>query len=298
MSADRDINRVVRSWLHEERHEDADRVLGAVLDQVDATPQRRSTPWTAWRDSPMNKFVAIGLGTAAVVVALFIGAQIFGGTTPGGPPTETPSPSVAPPAAAGDPQDFAALPGGGTLLEPGEYFFDHDAIPRVTVTVPVGWEKNMPDFVIWSATGNKATLAFLSVDNVYTDPCDPTLQLRDPAVGPTAADLVAALGTVPGWEFSAPTDVTVDGIPGQYMEFVSAAPSAGCPEEPRLWQTNGDGSYQPAPTGDDVFRIWIIDGLGFGERLVITTNSFPGVPDGSVAELEEMINTIQIEPSL
>ncbi len=52
MSADRDINRVVRSWLHEERHEDADRVLGAALDQVDTTPQRRSTPWTAWRDSP------------------------------------------------------------------------------------------------------------------------------------------------------------------------------------------------------------------------------------------------------
>ncbi len=80
MSADRDVNRVVRSWLHEERHEDADRVLGAVLDQVDTTPQRRSTLWTAWRDSPMNKFVAIGLGAAAVVVALFIGAQLFGGS--------------------------------------------------------------------------------------------------------------------------------------------------------------------------------------------------------------------------
>ncbi len=57
---------------------------------------------------------------------------------------------------------------------------------------------------------------------MYIDPCDPTLQLRDPVVGPTADDLVAALGTVPGWEFSAPTDVEVDGIPGQYVEFVSS----------------------------------------------------------------------------
>ena len=41
MSTDRDIDRTVRSWLNEDRHEDADRVLGTVLDQVDTSPQGR-----------------------------------------------------------------------------------------------------------------------------------------------------------------------------------------------------------------------------------------------------------------
>ena len=300
MSTERDVNRIVRSWMEEGVTALPDHVLDAVLDQVPATPQRRPA-WPAWRDPFMNKFVAIGLGAAAVVLALFIGAQILGGTTPGGPgPVETPSPSatsVASQPAAG-PQDYAAAP-QGTGLEPGEYFFDHDFIPRVTVTVPPGWEKGLMDWTIWSNDGDKATLGIMSVSNVYADPCDATRQLREPAVGPTADDLVAALGTVPGWEFSAPTEVSVDGIPGQYVEYVSSVPSVDCPNA-LLWQLNGGGDYPdlPAPGEEDVFRIWIIDGIGFGERLVITAGSFPAVPDASVAELEEMINSIQIEPSL
>ncbi|MGH2488998.1 MAG: hypothetical protein ACRDFR_05220, partial [Candidatus Limnocylindria bacterium] len=69
MSTDRDVTRIVRSWLSEDRHEDADRVLNTVLDQLDTTPQRR-TSWSAWRELFMNKFVAIGLGAAAVVAVL------------------------------------------------------------------------------------------------------------------------------------------------------------------------------------------------------------------------------------
>ena len=41
MSTDRDTTRIVRSWLQTDEHESADRVLDAVLDQLDATPQRR-----------------------------------------------------------------------------------------------------------------------------------------------------------------------------------------------------------------------------------------------------------------
>ena len=41
MSTDRDTTRIVRSWLGTDEHESADRVLDAVLDQLDATPQRR-----------------------------------------------------------------------------------------------------------------------------------------------------------------------------------------------------------------------------------------------------------------
>ncbi len=127
--------------------------------------------------------------------------------------------------------------------------------------------------MIWSADDNKATFVVTSVDNLYADPCDPLRQLRDPAVGPSVDDLVAALAAVPGWEFSAPTDIVVDGFAGQYVEYVSSTPSGDC-ADPWLWNlNNSDPPDQPAPTGDDVSGIRIID--VDGTRLVITTNSFP-----------------------
>ena len=49
MSTDRDTTRIVRSWLQTDEHESADRVLDAVLDQLDTTPQRRATWWPARR---------------------------------------------------------------------------------------------------------------------------------------------------------------------------------------------------------------------------------------------------------
>jgi hypothetical protein len=107
-TSDRDVNRAIRSWLHEDRHEDATRIAGAVLDQLDTTAQRRATWWPVRRTPIMNRIVTIGLGAAAVVVALFIGAQLFGspsggvgsGATPTAEPTATPEPSPSPPASA------------------------------------------------------------------------------------------------------------------------------------------------------------------------------------------------------
>ena len=71
-TSDPNVDRVIRSWLHTDRHEDVSRVAGSVLDLLDTTPQRRSPWWPARRLPIMNKFVSLGLGVAAVVVALVI----------------------------------------------------------------------------------------------------------------------------------------------------------------------------------------------------------------------------------
>ncbi len=42
-ASDRDVTRAIRSWLHEDRHEDVSRIAAAVLDRVEATPRRRAT---------------------------------------------------------------------------------------------------------------------------------------------------------------------------------------------------------------------------------------------------------------
>lgn len=98
-TSDRNVDRVIRSWLHEDRHEDVSRVAGAVLDLLITTPQRRSPWWPARRIPFMNKIVSLGLGAAAVVAALVIGAQVLGPPAPGdvgGVPSASPSPTPAP----------------------------------------------------------------------------------------------------------------------------------------------------------------------------------------------------------
>ena len=69
MSTDRDVTRIVRSWMDEGVTQLPDRVLDAVLDQLPATPQRRSV-WTARRLFLMNNnIVRYGLAAAAERVA-------------------------------------------------------------------------------------------------------------------------------------------------------------------------------------------------------------------------------------
>jgi hypothetical protein len=98
-TSDLNVDRVIRSWLHEDRHEDVSRVAGAVLDLLDTTPQRRSRWWPARRIPFMNKPVSLGLGAAAVVAALVIGVRVLGAPAPGGVgavPSASPSITPAP----------------------------------------------------------------------------------------------------------------------------------------------------------------------------------------------------------
>ncbi len=95
MSANRDVNRIVRSWLRTDEHESADAVLQLVLSRLDTTPQRRSW-WPTWRSNRMNTYAKLLAAAAAVLVVAVVGYQFLpraGG--PGGQPTIAPSPSPA-----------------------------------------------------------------------------------------------------------------------------------------------------------------------------------------------------------
>ena len=75
-ASDRDVDRAIRSWLHEDRHEDASRVAGAVLDRLDTTHQRRSW-WPAWRFADMNGYAKLLIAAAAVVVVAVLGISLL-----------------------------------------------------------------------------------------------------------------------------------------------------------------------------------------------------------------------------
>ena len=96
MTTDQDLDtRIVLSWLREETHENAERVLLRALDEVDTTPQRRSW-WPAWRTSRMTTYAKLIAAAAAVLVVAAVGYQFLprnGGI--GGQPTIAPPPSSA-----------------------------------------------------------------------------------------------------------------------------------------------------------------------------------------------------------
>ena len=296
-TSNRDVNRAIRSWLHEDRHEDVSRIAGAVLDQVDATPQRRSTWWPARRTPTMNKFVTIGLGAAAVVVLLFVGAQLLGspGTRGmGGQPTPSGTAEATPAPSAAGPMDFATQPIG--RLEAGDYVFTHLPGVQVVFTASSNWERNIPNWIVWSIDDDKATMGVSTVDNVVIDPCQPDVGFQDPAVGRTVDDLVTALGAVPGLTFSAPVDVTQDGYSGVRLDYVPPDELDNCMDDigqAILMSVEGsvpaDHGYISAPTGDDEFSLYIYD--VDGTRVVIAA----AYTDNRRDELDEMLDSIRFE---
>jgi hypothetical protein len=94
MSTENDVARSLRSWLRENRHEDADRVLDAVFDQVPATPQRRAG-WLARRFSVLNNnVVRFGIAAAAVILVAIVGISLLPRAGVG-EPDASPSPSAS-----------------------------------------------------------------------------------------------------------------------------------------------------------------------------------------------------------
>ena len=127
MSTDRETTRVVRSWLEEGVTRLPDRVLDAVLDQVPATPQRRSW-WPPRTFTDVNRHAQAAIAVATVLVVAVVAYSLLPGRAmpPGGQPTPTPQPTEVP-----------RIPATG-LIEPGTYRMGIG--PYFLVTVPPGWE--------------------------------------------------------------------------------------------------------------------------------------------------------------
>jgi hypothetical protein len=114
MSTERDVTRIVRSWLEEGVTALPDRVLDTVLDQVPATHQRRPSR-LARRTPTMNNYARLGLVAAAALAVAIGGIALLGRPSnvgPSTPPTPSPIPSVSSTRAA------AINPLVGTWLAP------------------------------------------------------------------------------------------------------------------------------------------------------------------------------------
>jgi hypothetical protein len=308
MSADRDVTRIVRSWLHEDAYEDADRILNLVLDEIDTTPQRRAG-WLARRSPLMNNALRIAAAAAAVLVVALIGIQLFAGGNVGGPgpsPSQSESPTLAPtPSPSATPA--AAFPPAGAM-EVGRHSMTLAGVPLSIELTTTGWRSN-GDFgidknTIYDEQGNfqsggpdSASLGLWPVsapDNVYADPC--AHSPLDPPAGPSAAELAAAVSTVAGTELvSGPTAVTVGGYPAQHV-VITIPDTIGCAAEQfYLWYDSDhpSGELYRYATAQSTIYTWIID--VDGTIVWIEGETFATSGPEAAQEVQQIVDSIQFE---
>jgi hypothetical protein len=297
MSTDRDVTRIVRSWLEQGATALPDRVLDTVLDQLPATPQRRAS-WPARRLREMNPPIRIAIAAAAVaavaVVAIRLQPPDGIGALPTPPPTASPTASerlTSAPSLAPGP---TALPLGGSLAA-RTYVIGDPFQLQVSLDVTEGWSvwgavssagagiyKDSPD-----PPAGKAIVVTI-VDEVYVDPCDRTKGTTDP--GPTPNDLATALASQPATQASAISDVTLAGYSGKYVEYTfDSRGEPGCSRLVRWAMSVGPREA----ISDEHDKVWILDVDGV--RLVIDAASFSGASPADHADMQAIVESIQIE---
>lgn len=316
MTARRDPDHLIKAFLEEGLTELPDRAYDAVRHEIDQTRQRVVIgPWREPRMSNFTRF-AIAAAAAAIVVVAVVGTNLLPRLGVGGPgataqptatalPTATAQPSAtAQPTAAPSP-GAAEFPGISAQVASGTYFwpFGRDA-STLTFTIPAEWTSVYS--VANKHRGGPAEIAFgpWIIANVYTDPCQWQGSLLDPAVGPTVDDLATALVAQEGRNATAPTDVTLGGYPAKRIELSISADldTATCDKGIiRTWVAPGeDGADWPAgqeyygPRSGQLNVTYIVDING--ARLVFDTWHMPGTSAADLAELETIIESIQIEP--
>lgn len=301
MSTHRDVARIVRSWLMEDRHEDADRVLNTVLDQLDTTPQRR-TLWWAWRFPIKNNVLRVGLAAAAVVVIAIIAINLLPGSpAPGREPTVSPSvsPSVAP---SPEPATAAGLPVGSSFLLADGYPTGYESgTVRMTVTIPApGWFGETDDGILLrnddrDPPDGAGMIVWSGVDHlyVYGDPCDWS-STRPETPSTTVDEVGAALAAQASRDASAPVDITLDGYAGKAITL-------HVPDDADFTQCDGGrfGSWSFGTTDlsphryhqgpGQIDEVWVLDVDGL--LVVIDWAYYAGTPQADVDELRAIVES-------
>jgi hypothetical protein len=126
-------------------------------------------------------------------------------------------------------------------------------------------------------------------DGELADPCD---DLLGPTVGPSAADLAAALATAPGTELvTGPSNVTVGGLSAKHV-VITVREDVGCdPGYFYTWQDVRWGALWPGTNVGDTIRVWIV--AVKGTRLFIEAQTTKDASDAVEGEIAEIVRSIR-----
>jgi hypothetical protein len=178
----------------------------------------------------------------------------------------------------------AALTGSGTSLDAGSYEFSFLGIPatRASIEVPDGFTDGSHWYVV-SPDGD-TFLGLWTTQSIERDAC---LAPDDDDItpGPSVEELASALVDQGSTETSEPTEVSLDGYDGIYLEVSGPVDLGSCGAGPGL--ANGRGIY----SDDQLDRLWILD--VDGQRLVVDAASGPTSSPAEVDALSSMVESIE-----
>jgi hypothetical protein len=284
MTAPRDPDVLIRAFLDEGQTDLPDRAFDAVRSDIHETRQR--VVIGPWREPNMSIFARVAIAAVAVL-AVGLAWVNFGPAWNGiaTQPTPTPSPTASP-----------KTIGGTRPLEPGRYQLSgvvlSGGVP-ISLTVPAGWSS-------WASVAvNKnynalagPALMYWEITNTFVDPCT-NHTLVDPAPGADVDSLIDALASMPGTEAGPPTDVTIDGYRGKYVEVTVTTDINNCGTDGFwLWMSPGDSHY--VQDTNEMDRIYVLD--VDSDRLTFAARFSPRTTPADRAELEAIIASIDIEP--
>lgn len=303
-----DVDRTLESWLAEGPSHLPNHVIDGIVRQLDENDQRRSI-WLPRRQQMNRMILAIGGVATAVVLAFVVvglylnGPEVAAPPQPTEPPRATSQPTGAPTASPAP--SAVALPFGDDAIEPGRYFTEFKGY-RYTFTVPdrdfpaefIGWT-SAADFdrwvVLWDGSGEVPNAAgmviYSNVSTLYTEACQWLGSAITP--GPTVDDFATALAALDGFESTEPTDVTVAGYQGKRVRITAPADVdiASCYlSQYQSFEGVSSAFGSPGQTND--VRILDLDGT----RYLVVTHYQTGTPAEARAELDRMVDTLEIEP--
>jgi hypothetical protein len=207
-----------------------------------------------------------GLATLVAATALLVVACGSATPSPSSPTSGSGAPAASPAAPAGSAGSGRATPAasasilslrvapgapcqpGGTgdsCIAPGRYELDAGLVPgTATIDVPAGWfewepgggsEGLLVDGGTDAPNGSGWGLLIMSIGRVSLDPCDSAKgSLRGT---PTVDEMLLTMASWPGFKATAPTSVTVGGMPGQLIQLTYVGKPSSC-IAPAVWTTS------------------------------------------------------------
>jgi hypothetical protein len=170
-------------------------------------------------------------------------------------------------------------------------------LPAVEVSVPTGWA-SAPEYSSLfpmpgrdNASPNDPALVMGWTNygvRLFSKPCHGDGAVPDIAVGPTVADLVAAVTARPSLRVSAPRPVKLGSYSGQFLRLTGPADISGCAE----WRPWDPSPYLQGP--GNIWDLWVMDVAG--SRVVIMAQYFPQTPTAIKAELRRMAESVRFVP--
>jgi hypothetical protein len=260
--------------------------------------------------------------TAGAIGLLIVAACGSTGTASPVPATSTTAPEPPATALAPSPAAPSVGPTGpgdvmqwipSTSLAPGTWFIEPPGISaRIDFTVPtdewLSWIGTYRNESQGPTQYRKVGLSVANVINLVTHGCTDH-SAQDPVVGPTVNDLATALASLePFVVREEPEPASMAGYEGTHMAI----------EVPEIeFRRAGTDTFEHFPEcTNEMLNSWIAPPLSYafygytapaqveefwildveGKRLVIEANWFPDSPEKDVAELKEIIESIEITP--